>query len=240
MRILVTICARGGSKGIPGKNIRSLNGRPLITYSIQIAKKFQSTFEGTDIILSTDSKEILDIAKENGLASEYQRPHALASDSAGKLDAIEDVLLWKENRDNLKFDYVLDLDVTSPLRNLSDLTEAFNLIQSNPQAINLFSVSPSNRNPYFNMVEKKENGFFAQVVKPPSAILTRQSTPEVFDLNASFYFYKRIFFDIGYRSAITDKSIIYVVPHICFDLDHPIDFDFISYLIANNKLDFAL
>ena len=69
---------------------------------------------------------------------------------------------------------------------------------------------------------------------------TRQSAPVVYDLNASFYFYKRSFFDAGYNGAITDKSLIYVVPHICFDLDHPIDFEMISFLIASNKLDFEL
>ena len=90
------------------------------------------------------------------------------------------------------------------------------------------------------MVEKKENGFFAQVKKQEGLFLTRQSTPKVYDMNASFYFYKRAFFDMGYKGAITDKSTIYEVPHSCFDLDHPIDFDIISYLMENNKLDFVL
>ena len=90
------------------------------------------------------------------------------------------------------------------------------------------------------MVEQKEDGFFSQVKNPEGLVLTRQSAPKVFDLNASFYFYKRIFFDLGYKGAITDKSLIYEVPHICFDLDHPIDFDILSYLMENNKLDFQL
>lgn len=240
MKILITICARGGSKGIPGKNIKKLNGRPLIDYTIQVAKQFQQEFENVAIELSTDSEEIVKVAKSCGLKSDYRRPEYLAGDTVGKIDAIKDVLLWKEKANNSHFDYILDMDVTSPLRNLNDLTKAFDLIKENDWAINLFSVSPSNRSPYFNMVEQKDNGFFSQVKQPEGLVLTRQSAPKVYDLNASFYFYKRAFFDLGYKGAITDRSLIYEVPHTCFDLDHPIDFDIISYLMENNKLDFEL
>jgi len=240
MKILITICARGGSKGIPGKNIKLLNGKPLISYSIDVAKQFQAIFNGADIILSTDSEEIAGIAKNYRLTSSYRRPEHLAGDTVGKIDAIQDILLWKENNDNIKYDYVLDLDVTSPLRNVDDLCAAFDLIKANSDAVNLFSVNPANRNPYFNMVEQKENGFFAQIKKLEGPVQTRQSAPKVYDMNASFYFYRRSFFDMGYKGAITDRSIIYETPHICFDLDHPIDFEVISFLIENNKLDFKL
>lgn len=240
MNILVTICARGGSKGIPGKNIKPLNNKPLIDYTIQVAKQFQKKLNTVTIELSTDSEEIVKVAENCGLKSDYRRPEYLAGDTVGKIDAIKDVLLWKENANNSHFDYILDMDVTSPLRNLHDLTEAFDLIRKNDAAINLFSVSPSNRSPYFNMVEQKDNGFFSQVKQPEGLVLTRQSAPKVYDLNASFYFYKRSFFDLGYKGAITNQSLIYEVPHICFDLDHPLDFEILSYLMENNKLDFAL
>lgn len=240
MKILITICARGGSKGIPGKNIKLLNGLPLIFYTIQVANQFQKNHIGTSIVLSTDSDEIAKVAEDFGLKTNYHRPDYLAGDTVGKIDAINDVLLWQEETDNCQYDYILDLDVTSPLRNLKDLTDAFEIIQKNEKAINLFSVSPAGRSPYFNMVEQKNNGFFSQVKQPEGLLLSRQSAPEVYDLNASFYFYKREFFRLGYKGAITDRSLIYMVPHICFDLDHPIDFEIISYLMTNNKLDFAL
>lgn len=240
MDILITICARGNSKGIPGKNIKHLNGRPLIDYTIRVAKQFQEKFKDVIIELSTDSEEIIKIAEGCGLKSDYRRPDYLAGDTVGKIDAIKDVLLWKEKTNHCQFDYLIDLDVTSPLRNLQDLTEAFEIIQKHETAINLFSVSPASRSPYFNMVEQKSNGYYSQVKNPDSLVLTRQSAPEVFDLNASFYFYKRSFFDLGYMGAITDKSLIYIVPHTCFDLDHPIDFEILSYLIENDKLDFVL
>ena len=240
MRTLITICARGGSKGIPGKNIKPLNGKPLIYYTIDVANQFKQQFQNVDIVLSTDSLEIKVIADNYGLKSDYIRPEILAGDSVGKIEVINDILLWKEEMEICEYDYILDMDITSPLRNLQDLINAFEIIKKNDAAINLFSVSTANRSPYFNMVEQKENGFFAQVKQPEGMVLTRQSAPIVYDMNASFYFYKRAFFDLGYNGAITDKSIIYVVPHTCFDLDHPIDFEILSYLIENNKLDFLI
>ena len=240
MKILITICARGGSKGIPGKNIKPLNGQPLIGYSIAVAKEFQSVFEGTDIMLSTDSEEIIRVAGVCGLKSDYKRPEYLANDTVGKIDAIKDLVLYSESKQGQTYDYILDLDVTSPLRNLQDLKIAFDILRSDENAINLFSVSEAGRSPYFNMVEQKENGYYAQVKMPDNNVFTRQSAPQVYDLNASFYFYNRSFFDMGYKGAITDRSLVYKVPHICFDLDHPIDFEIISYLMSNNKLDFLL
>lgn len=240
MDILITICARGGSKGIPGKNIRPLMGKPLIAYSIAAAQQFQAAVGNAAIVLSTDDPEIKAAAAAFGLVTDYLRPEELAGDNAGKIDTIADVLAFEEARLGKSFDYVLDLDVTSPLRNLADLRAAFDLIEAEPNALNLFSVSPANRSPYFNMVERKENGFFAQVKQPEGVLLTRQSAPKVYDLNASFYFYRRAFFSSGCKSAITDRSLIYEVPHICFDLDHSIDFEIISLLMTHNKLDFDL
>jgi CMP-N-acetylneuraminic acid synthetase len=240
MNILITICARGGSKGIPGKNIKEIGNKPLIAYSIEVANIFKNIYQSTDIALSTDSDEIIKVAADFGLTTNYKRPEFLAGDTTGKIDAIKDVLSFYEKDKEMQYDYVLDLDVTSPLRNREDLGKAFNLLQNDKSAINLFSVSVANRNPYFNMVEQKENGYYHLIKPLDNALLTRQSAPKVFDMNASFYFYKRKFFDMEYKGAITDKSLIYLVPHICFDLDHPIDFEFMNYLIVNNKLDFSL
>ena len=240
MKVLITICARGGSKGIPGKNIKELYGKPLISYSISVAQAFKKKYKDVTIVLSTDAEEIVLVAKEFNLESGYRRPEYLSGDTIGKVETIKDVLQWQEETDNCKYDYILDIDVTSPLRNLQDLSDAFELIQSNDKAINLFSVSPANRSPYFNMVEKKENAFFALVKQPGGLIQTRQSAPKVYDMNASFYFYKRPFFDSEYKGVITDRSLIYLIPHICFDLDNPIDFEIISFLMENNKLDFEL
>lgn len=238
MKGLVTICARGGSKGIPGKNIKSINGKPLIAYSLDVATELSKRYN-LDIFLSTDSDEIKNVVSSLGFPNinvEYDRPDFLASDTAGKLDAIVDVYQFAEKANNVKYDFVIDLDVTSPLRTAEDLAASVELLFNNNEALNLFSVSPANRNPYFNMVEEKESGFYELCKK--GQFLTRQSAPRVFDMNASFYIFKKAFFADNHKTVITDRSLVYEVPHLCFDLDHQIDFEFMSFLLENKKLDF--
>jgi CMP-N,N'-diacetyllegionaminic acid synthase len=234
MSILLTLCARGGSKGIPGKNIKLINGKPLISLSIEVAKSFSKIYD-VDIALSTENEDIKNIASQYDVKTSYIRPDFLASDSAGKLDTIKHLLNFEETNRNKKYDFVLDLDITSPLRTVSDLENAFQILKSDHKSKNIFSVNLANRNPYFNMVEQQSNGYFGLVKK--GSFLTRQSAPSVYELNASFYFFKRTFFEEN-LTAINEFSQIYVMPHICFDLDHPIDFEFMNYLLANNKLDF--
>lgn len=237
MNILITLCGRGGSKGIPDKNIRYVNGRPLLAFSIDVAKSFAIKYDA-DITFSTDDEIIKQTASQYGVDTSYTRPAKLATDDAGKLEAISDILTFEEQFRNKRYDYVLDLDISSPLRNMEDLESAFSILQLDEKAFNLFSVNPASRNPYFNMVEQQSNGYYGLVKN--GKFLTRQSAPKVYDMNASFYFFKRAFFEIKNTPIINNFSLIYVMPHICFDLDHPIDFDFMEYLIANNKLDFAL
>lgn len=241
MKILITICARGGSKGIPGKNIKMINGNSLIYYTLKIASLFKKSRSSiTDIVLSTDSKEIKKVVSslEFSVDISYDRPEFLATDAAGKIDAIIDVKSFMEKKNKVQYDYVLDLDVTSPLRTLNDLEKALRCVNENENAHNIFSVNKANKNPYFNVVEKNEKGFYSLSKK--GNFKSRQEAPEVYDMNASFYFYKQSFFDKNFKSAITNKSLIYEMDHMCFDLDHPIDFYFMEYLLENDKLDFEL
>lgn len=234
MSILITICARGGSKGIPGKNIKDLAGKPLIVHTIDVAKKFSAAQDAV-ISLSTDSDEIMTVARAAGIETDYKRPENLATDTAGKMGAIVDLLDFEEKKRGSTFKYVLDLDVTSPLRTVQDLTAALEMLESADKALNIFSVNPANRNPYFNMVEQNEEGYF-QLCKSGNFV-SRQAVPKVYDMNASFYIYKRDFFLKGFATAVTPRSLVYVMPHICFDLDHPIDFEFLQFLIENKKID---
>lgn len=239
MNILITICARGGSKGIPGKNIKPIAGKPLINYSLDVAKRLAEKYNAK-IALSTDDLAIKAAAEACGIVTAYTRPDFLATDTAGKIDTIKDLVFYEESLAGHVYDYVLDLDVTSPLRTYDDLVHAFEMI-TNSSAKTLFSVNHAARNPYFNMVEENANGFYSLVkTNPDGSVMTRQSAPKVYELNASFYWYRREFFDTGLKSPITDESIIYVMPHICFDLDHPVDFLFMEYLLQNHKLDFKL
>lgn len=239
MKTLVTICARGGSKGIPGKNIKELNGRPLIYYTLKTAVTFASLRGNVDIYLSTDSEEIRSVVRDLNFGlvnTEYIRPKELATDSSGKLSVIKDVIRYAEERE-ASYDFIMDLDVTSPLRTAQDLELAFNMLEKDYEATNIFSVSPANRNPYFNMVERREGSVYVKLVKE-GEFLTRQSAPAVYDMNASFYIFRKDFFNISRSNNITDRTLIYEVPHLCFDLDHPIDFEFMSFLLKKDQLGF--
>ena len=232
MNILITICARGGSKGIPGKNIRALNGKPLIAYTIEIAKNF-AVKHYADIALSTDSDEIKNTAAIFGLSTPYKRPEKLATDTAGKADAIADALHFMENEHSKTYDIIIDLDVTSPLRNIDDIENAYAHLLQNNKALNIFSVSPAKRNPYFNMVEENADGFF-RTVKDGKLFKSRQQAPKVYDMNASFYIFRRSFFTDNWRVSTTNASLAYIMPHICFDIDEPEDFIIMEILLQQN------
>lgn len=240
IKVLITFCARGGSKGVPLKNIKELNGKPLMGYSIDTAKIFSKEVEyECHLAISTDSDAILAVAQKCGLITTYKRPEFLSTDSAGKVETIYHLLNYEESLRDTKYDYVLDLDISSPLRSVEDLKKAFE-IMINSDSYNLFSVSKAHRNPYFNMVEKGDDGYYKLVKSLENNILSRQKAPIVYDLNASFYIYRRNFFDKGFNTAITPKSLIYEIPHICFDIDQLLDFEIMEFLIVNNKLDFQL
>ena len=230
---LITICARGGSKGIPGKNIKDVAGKPLIAYTINVAKAFADK-HGADIILSTDSDEIRRVGAFYGLETEYRRPEYLANDTCGKPDAIKDALLWAEKTNGVIYDSVIDLDVTSPIRTLADIESCVSLLDGDKQALTVFSVNPCARNPYFNMVQKNDQGYYSVVLG--GRYTTRQSAPKVFDMNASIYVYRRDSLMTDHPRAVTDKSLVYVMDHICFDLDEPADYDYLTYLLETGKL----
>lgn len=233
MNILVTICARGGSKGIPGKNIKQVGGKPLLAYTAEIAKRF-SEIHGAQVILSSDSSEILKVGYDCGLAIEYVRPDYLANDTCGKPDAIKDALVWAENKYGREFDFIVDLDVTSPIRTLEDVENCVRKLEDDKDALTVFSVNPCARNPYFNMVEEKPDGYYRVVLG--GRYTTRQDAPKVYDMNASIYVYRRDALMREDPRAVTSRSLVYVMDHICFDLDEPADYDYLAYLIDTGRI----
>jgi CMP-N-acetylneuraminic acid synthetase len=241
--LLITICARGGSKGIPRKNIRKLAGKELMAYTINHAKKFKLLCEskyGMNVFIeiSTDDKEIKEVGEKYEIINEYLRPDFLANDTAGKLDVLKDITLFSENNKNISYDYILDLDVSAPMRSLNDLEEGLNLFLSDSNTTNLFSVSTANKNPYYNMVEQQDDGYF-RLCKTAGTFLSRQKAPEVYEMNASFYFYHRVFFNTN-EFKIFERALIYNMTHESFDLDNIIDFEFLDFLVSNNKLTFEI
>ena len=240
MNILITICARGGSKGIPGKNIKNLNGKPLIAYTIEHAKNFSLKYN-CDIGLSTEDEKIREVASQYGVNTSYLRNSSLAKDNSGKVPVIDALLKYHEEIKPINYDFILDLDVSAPMRTIDDLISAFDILQKDSNALNIFSVGLAKKNPYFNMVEESsDNGYFKVSKNLHGGVKSRQEAPKVYAMNASFYIYSKAFFDAGLQGAITERSLIFEMKHECFDLDQPEDFEFLDYLIRHNKLDFKI
>ena len=202
-----------------------------------MAKRFAER-QPADIALSTDDARIIEVSAEAGLSTDYVRPAHLATDTAGKIDTLRDLLQYHEERTGKQYDYLMDLDVVSPLRTLEDLENGFRMLQEDPGALNIFSVSHAVKNPYFNLLEQKEDGYWA--VSKKGTYLSRQAAPLVYEMNASFYIYRRRFFTEGLRSATTHASLVYLMPHLCFDMDSLIEFEFLEFLIEQGKLPFTI
>lgn len=233
MNLLITICARGGSKGIPGKNIKMVGGRPLLAYTADAALRYAQK-HGGELVLSTDSDEIRRVAAQCGVDCDYRRPDYLAGDVVGKPEAIRDVMLWAEQKYGKRYDYVLDLDVTSPIRTQQDIEECVRRIQEDPEALTIFSVSPCGRNPYFNQVEEGKDGYCHVVID--GKFTARQKAPKVYDINGSIYVYRRDALDCDFPRAVTPRSLVYVMDHLCFDLDEPRDYDYLAFLLDTHRL----
>lgn len=231
MRILITICARKGSKRVKNKNMRDLMGKPLIAHTIETAKKWG---RADRIIVSTDSNEIAEISREYGAEVPFMRPNELASDTAPKLPVIQHAVKYLKDEENEEFDLVVDLDPTSPLRTAEDLENAYNImIQKN--SINLFSVCLARKNPYFNMVELDDKGYAHLSKKLENPVFRMQDTPKVYELNASIYIYwTKYLFDM--ESVINDGSIIYEMPdERSIDIDSEVDFKMVEFFIKENS-----
>ena len=162
MKRICTICVRGGSKGVKSKNIRLLMGKPLIAHTLEQARDCK-LFEV--ISVTSDSREILDIAQAYGADILVDRPPELATDKAAKLPAICHCVETTEQILEQKFDIVVDLDATSPLRLPEDIHDAVLFLETNKIG-NLITGTPARRSPYFNLVELGENGV-VRLVKPP-------------------------------------------------------------------------
>lgn len=214
--ILCTICARKGSKGLKNKNIKKINGKILFLYTFEIAKKINFIDK---IVVSTDSNHIKKIVGKK--YSWFTRDKNLSNDKASKIDVIKDAVLKAEKKFSCKYDVILDLDVTSPLRKKKDILDSYNIFK-NKNYNNLFSVTESVKNPYFNMIEVDKGKI--TLCKKGINYFTRQSAPTVYDMNASIYFWKRnVLF--SKNPIFNKKTGIYKMPkERSFDIDNSVDF----------------
>ena len=221
---------RAGSKGVVNKNLKLINNKPLLYYTINQAKKSKIF---TKIVVSTDSNKIAKISKKYGAEVFFKRPKKMSSSTSPKIPVVRHALIKSEKEFDLKFDYIFDLDVTSPLRTVNDLQKAFKLFKKN-NSDNLISATNSNKSPYFNQIEFKKSKY--DIVKRIKNFpKRRQDSPKVYDMNASIYIWKRNKL-LSSDNLFTNKTSLYLMPpeRSC-DIDTLLDFEFVNYMILKNE-----
>ncbi|PJI96816.1 N-acylneuraminate cytidylyltransferase/CMP-N,N'-diacetyllegionaminic acid synthase [Acidovorax sp. 69] len=222
---IISICARGGSAGVPGKNIRLLCGKPLIAWTIEQAL---DSGEADHVFVSTDSEEIAVAARAHGAQVPFMRPAELATATAGKLPVIQHLVEWVEaNRGPVT--RIIDLDPTSPLRDIADIKACATMLDTDTDVV--ITGYEADKNPYFNVVEMKSSGYYERVCKPESEVVGRQLAPKVYAMNASIYVWHR--YTLTSSLWATPRIRLHVMPRErSIDIDHPIDFDLVELLMT--------
>lgn len=230
MNILFTICGRAGSKGIKNKNLKDFLQYPLPFYTVSAIDlyKKQNPDCYCDVVLNTDSSDLIKMFKQrlNFRVDIIERKLSLALDNTPKVMVIYNCLDEMKRRKSINYDIVVDLDITSPLRTVEDVSNLIRKkIESNADIV--FSVTDSRRNPYFNMVTKTENGYERVIW---SSFNTRQEAPNIFDMNASLYAYSPEFLESGKGIFEGKCDIIKMLDTAVLDLDYENDFDLMQVI----------
>lgn len=243
IKVLITICGRAGSKGFKNKNLKTFLGSPLVYYTAAIAEDFKKRMEKdceTIICLNTDSRELQTLlSKKYSNIKIINRTPELGGDKVPKMAVWHNSLDLLEEELALKFDYVIDLDITSPLRQIDDVINAYNKKVERKDCQLVYSVCESRRNPYFNMV-KIENNFATKFAK--SNFTTRQEAPAVYDMNASIYVINADYLRNDKDNMLLNaKSTIYeMFDTAILDIDSEHDFELMEiiakYLFDNNDM----
>lgn len=228
MKRICTICARAGSKGVRGKNMRLLNGVPLLAHSLRQAVA-SGLFDA--IAVSSDSPEMLNLAKEYGATVLVDRPAEMATDTAAKLPVIRHCVAEAERMLGVTFDTCVDLDATSPLRDVEDVRAVVEMLEGSG-AGNVITAMPARRSPYFNMVEQDEQGV-VRLAKPTSPpVVRRQDAPACFDMNASIYGWTREVLMTA-PGLFNHDTRLHVMPEErSIDIDSEVDFLLVELLMA--------
>lgn len=229
MKVLAIIPARGGSKGLPGKNIRPLCGKPLIGWTIEQAMASRYVDE---IFVSTDSEEIARVAESFGVSVPDLRPAELANDTATSASF---VIYTIEKLKALcrEFDYILLLEPTSPLRTVEDIDKAIELLQNNPQAQSVVGVCKAEcAHPTF-MVEINDNGVLSPYLGQMDAV-RRQDIGDLYYFEGTVYV-SRVDAFLEKKSFYHDKTLPYVIPKSrAFEIDDSEDWFIVESIIKNN------
>jgi N-acylneuraminate cytidylyltransferase len=228
MKYVALICARGGSKGLPGKNMRPLAGRPLIAWAIDQARAVRRIAR---VIVSTDSEEIAAVASGAGAEVPFLRPAELAQDNSPEW------LVWRHALNYLKESdgaYPLALIVvptTAPLRAVEDLEHCLDEYEKGGADV-VITVTDARRSPYFNMVKVQMDGTVSLIIPPSGSITQRQDAPTVYDMTTVAYVASPEF--VMTRDGIFEGRVrhVYIPPERALDIDTPLDFRIAECLLT--------
>lgn len=231
MEILCVVPARGGSKGIPEKNIKEINGKPLIAYTIEEAKKSKYI---TRIIVSTDDMKISTISEKYGAEIPYIRPKHLAEDSSPTVEVIIDLVQKLKEKENYTPDYICVLQCTSPLRTAQDVDGAIKKLL-NTEMDGCVSVCEVEINPYWTNVFNQEK--LEYFIPEGKKILKRQDLPKIYRLNGAIYVVKTKAF-LDEKSLEVENSTGYIMSEeSSIDIDTIIDFKIAEIIMKEKEKD---
>jgi N-acylneuraminate cytidylyltransferase len=229
MRIVALICARGGSKGLPGKNIRLLAGRPLIAWAINQARAVKQIGR---IIVSTDSEDIARAARDAGAEVPFMRPAELAQDHSPEWLVWRHALTYLKQSEGAYPDALIVVPATAPLRAVPDLERCLAEYEKGEVDM-VITVTDAHRSPYFNMVRTHDDGSVGLVIPPTSTVVRRQDAPTVYDMTTVAYVAKPEF--VMTRNGIFEGKVrsVHVPVERALDIDTPLDFSIAECLIQN-------
>ena len=228
MNVVAFIFARGGSKGLPGKNIRLLGGKPLIAWSIEHTKAVSRI---SRVIVSTDSEEIAAVARRYGAEVPFIRPAELARDDSPEWLAWRHALTFLQETEGVLPDAMLSVPTTAPLRHPIDLENCLDEFAKG-DADTVITVSDAHRNPWFNMVKENSDGSVGLVMGPNIGITRRQDAPAVFDM-ATVAYVVRPQFVLQQTGTFSGRVRAVNVPvEHAIDIDTLFDFELAEFLLA--------
>lgn len=234
-KLLAVIPARGGSKGLPGKNTRPFLGLPLIAHSILFAKMCPQIDK---LIVSTDSEDIADVARDFGADVPFVRPVELAEDSTPMWPVIRHALGAVENEPCLRYGFVLLLDPTSPAREVRDVDEALGMLKDEPHADGVISVSKPEFNPIWHCVVE-QNGFMSDLMKDGAEFDRRQDVPDVYRINGAIYIWRAEFIRSEGDSWRHGRHLMYEMPDLrSMSIDDQQQFEHAELLVKNRLVEF--
>ena len=231
MKVLYLIPARGGSKGLPGKNKMMLGKYPLITWSVLAAKN--CNVKG-DIVVSTDDPEIAEIAKKSGAEVPFIRPSGLATDTSSAMDVVFHAIDWLEKQQR-KYDLIVLLQPTSPFRSTEDIHLAIESVQNDVHAV--VGVTVCQHHPLWTNV-LPENKMMGNFIRPEIKNLQRQQLPVYYQINGAIYV-SRVDYLRSYQSFVGPQTKAYVMPsERSVDIDTIADFKLAEFYLQEYNFQF--